>query len=140
MTFLPMEQIREMESWDGSKINRAKEILAFELTAMVHGEEEAKKAEASARALFGGGAGGDIPTTEIGEDDLLNGGSDILTLLVKAGLCPSKSDARRNVQQGGVTANDEKITDISRSFSAEELKEGVVLRRGKKNYQKIIIK
>ena len=140
LTFLPMEQIREMESWGGEKINQAKEILAFELTSMVHGEEEAKKAEASARALFGGGAGGDIPTTEIGEDDLLNGGSDILTLLVKAGLCPSKSDARRNVQQGGVTANDEKITDISRSFSAEELKEGVVLRRGKKNYQKIIIK
>ena len=139
LTFLPMEQIREMESWGGEKINCAKEILAFELTSMVHGEEEAKKAEASARALFGGGAGGDIPTTEIGEDDLLNGGLDILTLLVKAGLCPSKSDARRNVQQGGVTANDEKITDISRSFSAEELKEGVVLRRGKKNYQKIII-
>ena len=139
LTFLPMEQIREMESWGGEKINCAKEILAFELTSMVHGEEEAKKAEASARALFGGGAGGDIPTTEIGEDDLLNGGLDILTLLVKAGLCPSKSDARRNVQQGGVTANDEKITDISRSFSAEELKEGVVLRRGKKNYQKIIL-
>ena len=140
LTFLPMEQIREMESWDGSKINRAKEILAFELTAMVHGEEEAKKAEASAKALFGGGAGGEIPTTELAEEDLLNGASDILTLLVKAGLCPSKSDARRNVQQGGVTANDEKITDISRVFSAEELKAGIVLRRGKKNYQKVVLK
>ena len=140
MTFLPMEQIREMESWDGSKINRAKEILAFELTAMVHGEEEAKKAEASARALFGGGAGGEIPTTEIGEDDLVNGALDILSLLVKAGLCPSKSDARRNVQQGGVTANDEKIVDIAKCFDAGELKNGVILRRGKKNYQKIILK
>ena len=140
LTFLPMEQIREMEGWDGGKINRAKEILAFELTAMVHGEEEAKKAEASAKALFGGGAGGEIPTTEIGEDELVDGSLDIMTLLVKAGLCPSKSDARRNVQQGGVTANDEKITDIGRLFTLGELKNGVVLRRGKKSYQKVILK
>ena len=140
LTFLPMEQIREMENWDGSRINRAKEILAFELTSMVHGEEEAKKAEASAKALFGGGAGGDVPTTELMESELADGAVDILTLLVKAGLCPSKSDARRNVQQGGVTANDEKITDISRSFTAEELKRGVILRRGKKNYQKVVLK
>ena len=107
---------------------------------MVHGEEEAKKAEASARALFGGGAGGEIPTTELGEDELADGGADILTLLVKAGLCPSKSDARRNVQQGGVTANDEKITDIGRIFTLDELKAGVVLRRGKKSYQKVVVK
>ena len=140
LTFLPMEQIREMEGWDGGKINRVKEILAFELTAMVHGEEEAKKAEASAKALFGGGAGGEIPTTEIGEDELVDGSLDIMTLLVKAGLCPSKSDARRNVQQGGVTANDEKITDIGRLFTLGELKNGVVLRRGKKSYQKVILK
>ena len=140
LTFLPMEQIREMEGWDGGKINRAKEILAFELTTMVHGEEEAKKAEASAKALFGGGAGGEIPTTEIGEDELVDGSLDIMTLLVKAGLCPSKSDARRNVQQGGVTANDEKITDIGRLFTLGELKNGVVLRRGKKSYQKVILK
>ena len=140
LTFLPMEQIREMEGWDGGKINRVKEILAFELTAMVHGEEEAKKAEASAKALFGGGAGGEIPTTEIGEDELVDGSLDIMTLLVKAGLCPSKSDARRNGQQGGVTANDEKITDIGRLFTLGELKNGVVLRRGKKSYQKVILK
>ena len=139
LTFLPLEQIREMESWEDSRINRAKEILAFELTKMVHGEEEAKKAETSARALFGGGSGGEIPTTELGEEDLTDGGADILTLLVKTGLCPSKSDARRNVQQGGVTANDEKVTDIARCFSAEELRAGVVLRRGKKSYRKAIL-
>ena len=140
LTFLPMDQIRDMEKWDGGQINRAKEILAFELTSMVHGEEEAKKAEASARALFGGVAGGDIPTTEINEDDLSDGGADIMSLLVLAGLCSSKSDARRNVQQGGVTANNVKVTDISLSFSAEELKEGIILRRGKKNYQRVILK
>ena len=140
LTFLPLEQIREMETWEDGRINRAKEILAFELTKMVHGEEEAQKAEASARALFGGVEGGEIPTTELSEEDLINGGADILTLLVKAGLCPSKSDARRNVQQGGVTANDEKIMDISRSFGLDELKNGVILRRGKKNYQKVVLK
>ena len=141
LTFLPLEQIQEMESWDGSRINRAKEILAYELTEMVHGEEEAKKAEASAKALFGGGAaGGDMPTTEITDADLTDGTADIMTLLVKTGLCPSKSDARRNIQQGGVTANDEKITDIARAFSEEELKAGVVLKRGKKSFQKVILK
>ena len=141
LTFLPLEQIREMEEWDGNGINRAKEILAFELTSMVHGEEEAKKAEASAKALFGGaGKSEDMPTTELTETDLVDGAADILTLLVKSGLCTSKSDARRNVQQGGVTANDEKITDIAKSFSEEELRNGVILRRGKKNYQKIILK
>ena len=140
LTFLPLEQIDEMQTWDGSKLNRAKEILAYELTAMVHGEEEAKKAETSAKALFGGGAGGEIPTSEISEDDLTDGKADIMTLLVKAGLCPTKSDARRNVQQGGVTANDEKVTDIARSFTADELREGIVLRRGKKSFQKVILK
>ena len=140
LTFLPMEQIREMEDWKDSEINRAKEILAFELTKMVHGEEEAQKAEASARALFGGAAGGEIPTTELSEGELTDGAADILTLLVLSGLCPSKSDARRNVQQGGVTADDEKVTDIAKSFSAGDLKKGVVLRRGKKSYRKVILK
>ena len=141
LTFLPLEQIREMESWEDSRINRAKEILAFELTSMVHGEEEAKKAEASAKALFGGGGKSeDMPTTTLTACDLGGEAVDILTLLVMTGLCPSKSDARRNVQQGGVTANDEKISDISRSFSAAELKEGVILRRGKKSYHKVVLK
>ena len=141
LTFLPLEQIDEMSSWEGSELNRAKEILAFELTSMVHGEEEAKKAEASAKALFaGGGSSEDMPTTELSEGDLADGGVDIMTLLVRTGLCSSKSDARRNVQQGGVTANDEKIADIGKTFSSEELRSGVVLRRGKKNYNKVILK
>lgn len=141
LTFLPLEQIHEMESWEGSRLNQAKEILAFELTAMVHGEEEAKKAEAAAKALFGGGAGSaDMPTLELSDSDLTDGGADIMTLLVKTGLCPSKSDARRNIQQGGVTANDEKVSDISKAFRAEELREGVILKRGKKNFYKVVLK
>ena len=141
LTFLPLEQIHEMESWEGSRLNQAKEILAFELTAMVHGEEEAKKAEAAAKALFGGGAGSaDMPTLELSESDLADNGADIMTLLVKTGLCPSKSDARRNIQQGGVTANDEKVSDISKVFRAEELRKGVILKRGKKNFYKVVLK
>ena len=141
LTFLPLEQIDEMDKWEGSQLNRAKEILAYELTSLVHGEEEAKKAEAAAKAIFGGsGEDSAMPTTELCADDLLNGGLDILTALVKAGLCTTKSDARRNVQQGGVTADDVKVTDIGRSFSEEELKNGVVLRRGKKSFNKIILK
>ena len=141
LTFLPLEQIEEMARWEGSQLNRAKEILAFELTSMVHGEEEAKKAEASAKALFSGaGESEHMPTTELGEDELVDGALDILTLLVRSGLCTTRSDARRNVQQGGVTADDEKITDISRIFDAQELRTGVVLKRGKKNYNKILLK
>ena len=141
LTFLPLEQIREMESWEGSRLNQAKEILAFELTAMVHGEDEARKAEAAAKALFGGGsASADMPTTELSETDLSEAAADIMTLLVKTGLCPSKSDARRNIQQGGVTANEEKITDIARSFTREELMKGIVLKRGKKSFHKVILK
>lgn len=129
-----------MAEWEGSQLNKAKEILAYELTALVHGEEEAKKAEASAKSLFGGAGGGDMPTTEITEAELTDGSVDILTALVMTGLCASKSEARRNVQQGGVSANDEKVTDISKSFTADELKNGVVIRRGKKNYNKIVLK
>ena len=140
LTFLPLEQINEMDSWEGSQLNKAKEILAFELTSLVHGEEEAKKAEASAKVLFGGGASGEMPTTELSESDLTDGVIDIMSALVLTGLCSSKSEARRNIQQGGVSANDEKVSDISRSFTADELKAGVVLKRGKKNFNKIILK
>ncbi len=141
LTFLPLEQIDAMDGWEGSELNRAKEILAFELTKMVHGEEEAVKAEASAKALFGGGgAASDMPVTELTEAELTDGKADVLSLLVKAGLCPSRGDARRNVQQGGVTANDAKITDANHAFSADELREGVLLRRGKKNYARIVLK
>ena len=136
LTFLPLDEIAEMETWQDSRINTAKEILAFELTKLVHGEEEAQKAQQSARALFGGAAGGDMPTVEITEDD----GRDIMTLLVKAGLVASKSEARRNIQQGGVTADEEKVTDIGKTFTEEELRAGVVLKRGKKSFMKVILK
>lgn len=140
MTFLPLEQIDEMAKWKEAQLNEAKEILATELTALVHGEEEAQKAKAGAHAIFGGGDSEHMPETEITAEDLTDGAADILTLLVKTGLCGSRSDARRNVQQGGVTANDEKVEDIAKSFTEAELKAGVVLRRGKKNYNKAIMK
>ena len=141
LTFLPLEQIDEMDKWEGSQLNKAKEILAYELTSLVHGEEEAKKAETAAKALFvGGGDSEHMPTTEIAEADLTDDAMDIMTVLVKSGLCDSKSDARRNIQQGGVTVDDEKVTDISKTYSADELKNGIVVRRGKKNFNKVILK
>ena len=141
LTFLPLEQIDEMAKWEGSQLNRAKEILAYELTSLVHGEEEAKKAEASAKALFSGaGSSENMPSTELSEADLNDGAVDIMTLLVKTGLCSTRSDARRNIQQGGVTVNDEKVTDIAKTYSADELHSGLVLKRGKKNFNKVILK
>ena len=141
LTFLPLEQIDEMDKWEGSQLNKAKEILAYELTSLVHGEEEAKKAEASAKALFAGGAdGGDVPTTELSEADLVDGSLDILSLLAKSGLCASKSEARRNVQQGGVTVEDQKVTDIAALYDADTLRKGLMVRRGKKNFNKVILK
>ena len=139
LTFLPLDQIAEMETWADSRINRAKEILAFELTKLVHGEAEAQRAQESARTLFGGGDSGQMPTVELSDGDLTGGAADIMTLLVKAGLVASKSEARRNIQQGGVTADDKKVTDIGLSFTAQELKKGVVLRRGKKSFMKVIL-
>ena len=135
LTFLPLEEIDKMDSWQGEQLNKAKEILAYELTKMVHGEEEADKAQAAAKAVFGGSGEG-VPTVEIAAED----GNDILSLLVKSGLCASKSDARRNVQQGGVTANDSKVTDIAKTFTEAELRDGVVLKRGKKNFRKMLLK
>jgi len=141
LTFLPLEQIEEMAGWEGSQLNRAKEILAYELTNLVHGEEAARDAERSAKALFSGtGANENVPTTELTAEDLTDGAADIMTLLVKAQLCPSKSDARRNIQQGGVTVDDVKITDIGKSFTVDELKAGILVRRGKKSYNRIILK
>ena len=141
LTFLPLEQIEEMDKWEGSQLNRAKEILAYELTALVHGEEEAKAAEASSKALFGGrGDDENMPMTEITINDLSNGVIDIMTALVKTGLCASKSEARRNIQQGGVSVNDEKVADISASYDADTLKNGIVIKRGKKNFNKLILK
>ncbi len=140
LTFLPLEQIDEMDKWEGSQLNRAKEILAYELTALVHGEEEAKKAEESAKALFGGaGDSANMPTTELSEADLTDGAIDIMTLLVKTGLCTTKSDARRNIQQGGISVDDVKVTDISKSFTSDELKKGIIIRKGKKSFNKVIL-
>ena len=140
LTFLPLEQIDEMDSWEGSQLNRAKEILAYELTSLVHGEEEAKKAEASAKALFGGdGDSEHMPTAELAESDFADGSIDIMTLLVKSGLCTTKSDARRNVQQGGVTVNDDKVTDIAKSYTCDEVKAGLIVRRGKKSFKKVTL-
>ena len=141
LTFLPLDQIDEMAKWEGSELNRAKEILAFELTSMVHGEEEAKKAQDSARTLFSGaGSSENMPTAELTADDFTDCKVDILTLLVKTGLCPSRGDARRNVQQGGVSAADQKVTDPAAAYTPEDFAGGLILRRGKKNYFKVIVK
>ncbi len=139
LTFLPIEQIQEMEKWDDSRINDAKKILAHELTELVHGKEEADKAEAGSAALFGGGdlSNADIPTVQIEEADYRDGKIDILGILVKAGLCPTRNEARRAVEQGGVTVDDEKVTDIKTLYSAEDLKDGKLVRRGKKAYKKV---
>ena len=141
LTFLPLEQIDEMDSWEGSQLNKAKEILAFELTSLVHGEEEAKKAQDSAKALFsGGGNSENMPTTEIDESELTDGEMGIMAILVRAGLCASNSEARRNIQQGGVSIDDVKISDINTKYNADQLKAGIVVKRGKKNFNKVILK
>jgi len=142
LTFLPLEQINEMDAWEGAKLNEAKEILAYELTALVHNKEEAEKAQEAARALFSnGGDSASIPTTELTETDLDGGKLDIVNLLVKCGLCPSKSEAKRAVQQGGVEAAGEKVADIGKCFCCDELSgEGIVLKRGKKSYNRVILK
>ncbi len=142
LTFLPLEQIDEMDRWEGEKLNEAKEILAFELTKMVHGEAEAQKAQEGARALFGAGKNTEnMPTTELSESDLTDGKIGILDLMLKAGLIPSKGEGRRLVQQGGVSVNDEKVTDIAKEFSAAELSgDQFILRKGKKVFHKIVLK
>ena len=141
LTFLPLEQIDEMASWEGADLNRAKEILAWELTAMVHGKEQADKAQTAARSLFSGASSdGSAPVVELTEEDLTDGAAELPALLVLAELCPSRGDARRNIQQGGVSVDGEKVTDIGRKFTADELKKGILLRRGKKNYKQIILK
>jgi tyrosyl-tRNA synthetase len=141
LTFLPLEEISAMESWQGAELNRAKEILAYELTALVHSREEAEKAQETARALFSAGGAAEMPTAELTAADLTDGGMDILALLVKAGLCPSKSEARRAVEQGGVEADGEKITEFAKSFTAEQLAgDGIVVKRGKKSFKRVVMK
>ncbi|MCI9426279.1 MAG: tyrosine--tRNA ligase [Eubacterium sp.] len=141
LTFLPLKEIEAMEHWEGSQLNRAKEILAFELTSLVHGEEEAKKADESAKALFAGKNAADMPTVEISDADLRNGGIDILGLLVSSSLAASRAEARRNVEQGGVMVNGEKVTDIHTSYTPQDIMENdFILKRGKKKFCKVIYK
>ena len=138
LTFLPLEQITEMESWTDGRINEAKEVLAYELTALVHGEDEAVKARDTARALFSSGGAAEMPTVTLDADDFTDGTIDILTILAKSGLVPSKSEARRAVEQGGVEVDGTKIADIKAVFAAEQLAgDGIVVRRGKKNYKRV---
>ena len=139
LTFLPLEQIDEMDKWEGSQLNRAKEILAYELTALVHGEEEAKKAEESAKALFGaGGSSANMPTSVLTDADFENGSINVLSMLVTTGLCPSRGEARRLVQQGGVMVDDVKVASIDESLARERFEgEGVIVRKGKKVYHRV---
>ena len=138
LTFLPMEEIRKMDSWEGSQLNTAKEILAFELTKLVHGEEEAVKAQESARALFSAGNAENMPSVQLTDDNFVDGKIDICGVLVAAGLAQSRSEARRNVEQGGVTVDGEKVTDVKASYAPETFAgEGVVVKRGKKNFKKV---
>lgn len=139
LTFLPMEQIHEMETWKDAQLNRAKEILALELTTMIHGEEEAKKAEAGARAFFGGGSAADMPEAKLADSDFADGTIDVLGVLVATGLCKTRSEARRAVEQGGVSVNSEKVTDVKQSYTKETFAEEFVLQRGKKNFRKVVV-
>ena len=142
LTFLPLEEIDAMESWEGAQLNEAKEILAFELTKLVHGEEEASKAREASHALFaGGGDSAHMPTVELSSADFADGDMDILSLLVKTELAPSRSDARRAVEQGGVSVADEKVTDIKTAYNADSFgADGLVVKRGKKKFVKVIVK
>ena len=141
LTFLPLEQIDEMDHWEGSQLNEAKEILAYELTALVHGDEEAKKAQAGARALFGTGNAQEMPTQELTEEDLTDDGLDLIGALVKAELVSSRSEGRRAIEQGGVSVDGEKIADIRYVLTKDQLSgDGVVLRRGKKKFKKVCLK
>ena len=140
LTFLPLEQIDEMDHWEGAQLNQAKEILAYELTKLVHGEEEANKAQEGARALFSGaGETANMPTVTVTADDFAERDMDIMAVLVKAGLCDSRSDARRAVQQGGVTVDGEKVTDIAASYKLDDFSgDGKVVKRGKKKFAKVV--
>ena len=141
LTFLPLEQIDEMDKWEGSQLNRAKEILAYELTALVHGEEEAKKAQEGARALFSSGSAEHMPTAELAAEDFTDGAIDIVSLLHRSGLAASRSEGRRAVEQGGVVVDGEKVTDPKAVIAQEKFDgEGVVVKKGKKNFRKVTAK
>ncbi|MCR5213442.1 MAG: tyrosine--tRNA ligase [Eubacterium sp.] len=139
LTFLPLDQIREMEKWEGAELNKAKEILAYELTALVHGQEEAQKAQTAAKSIFGGGGSENMPEAQISDDDFQDGLIDAISILVKAGLVPTRSEGRRAIEQGGVTVNGDKVTDIKAAYGKDAFEKEFVIRRGKKNYRKIVL-
>lgn len=139
MTFLPLEQIEEMDKWEGEKLNEAKEILAYELTSMVHGEDEAKKAQVAAKSIFTTGSAENMPEAKITEDSFKDGSIDIVGVLVAAKLATSRNEARRAVEQGGVTVNGDKIADIHTSYTADDFKKDFVLRKGKKKFCKVVM-
>ena len=140
LTFLPLEQIDEMDKWEGSQLNTAKEILAYELTNLVHGGKEAAKAQESARALFSAGNAENMPTAELSEEDFREGEADIVTILHKSGLVTSRSEGRRAVEQGGVTVDGEKVADFKQSYTKEQLSgDGIIVKRGKKNFRRVIL-
>jgi tyrosyl-tRNA synthetase len=140
LTFLPLEQIDEMDKWEGSQLNQAKEILAYELTNLVHGQEEAEKARDSARALFSAGVAAEMPTAQLSEEDFSEGRIDMISILCKAGLVSSRSEGRRAIEQGGVTFGEEKVTDVKAAFDRDIFAgEGVVVKRGKKNFRRIVL-
>ena len=140
LTFIPMEQIREYEKLEGAELNKAKEILAFELTKMIHGEEEAQKAQAAAKALFAGGAdNSNMPTTQLAADDFTDGKILVLDMMLKAGMIKSKGEGRRLIDQGGVSVNDEKVTDAYASLTAESFADDVIIKKGKKMFHKFTL-
>ena len=140
LTFLPLDEIKKMDEWEGSQLNTAKEILAFELTKLVHGEEEAQKAQEAARALFGAGASSEnMPSTSVGESEFTDGKIAVLDLMLKAGIIKSKGEGRRLIQQGGISVNDEKISDVFTSVSADELKDSIIVKKGKKVFHKFTL-
>jgi len=141
LTFLPLDEIKEMENWQGEELNRAKEVLAYEMTAIVHGSDLAEQSRDTARELFKSGGAADMPSVELIETDFGGGTVDILTLLQKSGLCPTKSEARRAVEQGGVEVNGDKVTAFSTCFSIEDCAgEGIIVRRGKKNFRRVFVR
>lgn len=140
LTFLPLEEIEKMDSWEGSQLNQAKEILAYELTNLVHGEEEAKKAQEGARALFSTGNAADMPTAALGEEEFTDGVSDVINILVKSGLVATRSEGRRAIEQGGVSIDGEKVTDIKATVQKDAIgADGIVIKRGKKNFRKVVL-
>ena len=140
LTFLPLEEIEAMESWEGSKLNEAKEILAYELTGLVHGKEEAEKARESARSVFGAGDSTNMPTAKVSDEDFRDGTVDLITLLVAGGLVGTRSDGRRAIEQGGVTVNGEKETDVRKTYTKDDFGDGIVIKKGKKSFKKLVLK